>query len=104
MARSKYNWKVINWNLPNHEIASELGCCHTQVSRARKKHAPETIGEFRSTGRKVVIDWSNADWLKSGRVLARQYKVDRMTVYANRRKFAPETIKKAGRPRKSENK
>lgn len=62
----KYDWTTTDWQQPTTLIAKALGCRKETVSRARRKHAPYTVGCIKmppssySTGRPQVIHPNNA--------------------------------------------
>ena len=65
-AAMKYDWTTTDWQQPTTLIANALGCSKETVSRARRKHAPHTVGRVKmppssySTGRPQVIHPNNA--------------------------------------------
>ena len=42
------DWDAVDWHRGNREIAAALGVSHWTVLARRKKHAPETVGKYRS--------------------------------------------------------
>ena len=87
-----YDWHSVDFGRTNAEIAAELGCPESSVSRARKRYG---ISRER-------VDWSMANWAEPDTVIAAKLGVTPRAVGKARLRITGETGRKSGRPRKSE--
>ncbi len=84
----KTNWNIIDWSRSTSEIAAALKCHESEVSRARRKHAPATVS---ASGKRV--SWEGVDWSKRTTEIAAELGVNITTVSNARGRYAPETLR-----------
>lgn len=94
----KIDWTSVDWNRATKEIATELGVGKSTVSRARRRHSPETLGLFNNPknakegrGRTRKYDWDSVDWSQSNRQIARQLGASLAYISRMRGELAPGT-------------
>lgn len=93
--RTFHDWGNVDWSKPSSVIAREFGTDPSHVSKARMKHAPETVNQTRTAHK--GIDWSTVDWSRSSADIARRLGVEHSTVVIQRQRYAHETVGKRTR-------
>lgn len=88
-------WGLVDWQKSNPEISKMIGASSGAVWTARKKFAPETM-----TNKRTTHDWMAVDWTKTTTEIAQSLGISAPHVSLMRRKMSPETVAKEKRPRK----
>lgn len=80
------DWKSVDWrNKTTTQIAQEHNATFGCVSARRKKHAPETVRNYKFT------DWMSVDWRTPTKDLVEKLGVEQSIVSKKRKALAPET-------------
>ena len=67
---TKINWKAIDWEQSSQDIAKQTGAKTRNVYKARKRHAPHTLGKYIPSVINKETRWSNIDWSKTNREIS----------------------------------
>lgn len=86
-------WESVDWSKSTTQIARDLNCGITEVSRRRRMDAPTTIGQLPDRGTRIM-DWRKVDFNMSTSELSRLYGVTPQAVSVARRRHAAHTLVK----------
>jgi Mn-dependent DtxR family transcriptional regulator len=84
------NWERVDWSQSTLVIAKALGVARSSVAMARRKMAPETIGQNLPHKK---YNWKVQDWRMSNGEIAQALGTSESYVSTMRRKFAPGTLR-----------
>lgn len=88
--RTKPDWESVDWTRSSTDLAIEFGVDVAEVSRARRRLAPETLGKTR----RVWATWfRDLDWSKRTSQLSRETGKSSCLVSLMRRAHAPHTLR-----------
>lgn len=77
-------WKAVDWNKTNVQIAYEMGASYPLVIKWRKIITGKSSQQVRRLSRKHHIDWDTVDWSEGNSCLARQLGINCTEVYRAR--------------------
>jgi hypothetical protein len=89
------DWATVDWDKSNDEIGGLVGCSPYTIARVRERIFPGQTWEHTEWGihQHKGIDWKKVDWNKPSFQLAKELNVSSATVWQQRKRYAPHTLK-----------